>query len=204
MLQPDQFYHIYNHANGNENLFREEKNYFFFLQKIKRYLSPYITLYAYCLMPNHFHLLVRIRGEWEIKNLFINSETYQHLGERERDNFIYKKISKAFANLGSSYAQALNKMYGRKGSLFMPNFKNNPVEDDLAFCKLIHYIHANPVHHGFVRDLKKWRFSSYHSLLSEKDTKLERTYVMSIFGGRKAFLEYHSQPVLQKNKWHDL
>ena len=86
----------------------------------------------------------------------------------------------------------------------MPNFKNNPVEDDLAFCKLIHYIHANPVHHGFVRDLKKWRFSSYHSLLSEKDTKLERTYVMSIFGGRKAFLEYHSQPVLQKNKWHDL
>ena len=62
------------------------------------------------LMLNHFHLLVRIRGEWEIKNIFINSETYQHLGERERDNFIYKKISKAFANLGSSYAQALNKM----------------------------------------------------------------------------------------------
>lgn len=65
-LLPDCVYHIYNHANGSENLFRNEENYHYFLSKYAEYIFPIADTYAYCLMPNHFHLMVRIRTEKEI------------------------------------------------------------------------------------------------------------------------------------------
>ena len=203
MLQPDYFYHIYNHANGNENLFVEERNYYFFLKKAKLYIGPLTNLYAYCLMPNHFHFLVSIKSEKEIRKLLETSETFQKLPNMEQFNFVEKKISKSFANLCSCYTQAFNKVYGRKGSLFMPNFKSNQVEDDLSFCKMVHYIHANPIHHGFARDIRDWKFSSFRSVLSEKDTALDRDYVLAVFGGKNPFLKYHDQPIDWKQKWHD-
>ncbi|WP_245825633.1 hypothetical protein [Sediminibacterium ginsengisoli] len=116
---------------------------------------------------------------------------------------MYRKISKSFANLCSSYTQSYNKIYARKGSLFMPNFKTNDIENDLSFCALVHYIHANPVHHGFVKDISDWKFSSFHALCSDKPTKLERNYVLDIFGNKQAFLNYHSRPIDRKYKWHD-
>ena len=64
------FYHIYNHENGNENLFREEDNYQFFLKKWAAYISVIADTYAYCLMPNHFHFLLRIKEEKESKVTF--------------------------------------------------------------------------------------------------------------------------------------
>lgn len=203
MLYPDNFYHIYNHANGRENLFLEERNYYFFLKKLRLYLGPYMNVYAYCLMPNHFHLLVRIKPEEEILKLWESSETFQKLRSIERLNYVEKKISKSLSNLCSSYTQAFNKVYGRKGSLFMPNFKSNIIEDDISFCKIIHYIHANPVHHGFSKAIGDWKYASYRSLLSEKGTDLMRDYVFDIFGNRNQFLNYHKQPVDLKMKWHD-
>ncbi|MGY6523041.1 MAG: hypothetical protein ACXIUD_15015 [Mongoliitalea sp.] len=60
-MEPGQSYHIYNHANGMENIFREEENYRFFLQQYKNYLGDVVDTYAFCLMPNHFHLLVGVK-----------------------------------------------------------------------------------------------------------------------------------------------
>ena len=65
-LLPDYFYHIYNHANGDDNLFREQENYRFFLQQYAKYINPIADTYAYCLMPNHFHLLVKIKEEQDL------------------------------------------------------------------------------------------------------------------------------------------
>jgi len=62
-LQPSRFYHIYNHANGSENIFRDAENYRFFLEKYELYISPVAETFAWCLMPNHFHLLIQIRDE---------------------------------------------------------------------------------------------------------------------------------------------
>jgi REP element-mobilizing transposase RayT len=60
-LQPGFYYHIYNHANGSENLFLNEDNYNFFLKKYSSYIRPVADTFAYCLMPNHIHVLVRIK-----------------------------------------------------------------------------------------------------------------------------------------------
>jgi REP element-mobilizing transposase RayT len=62
-LDPDQFYHIYNRGNGGRLIFYAEKNYSYFLEKIREYMSDYWDVYAYCLLPNHFHLMVKIKQE---------------------------------------------------------------------------------------------------------------------------------------------
>lgn len=61
MLLPNTSYHIYNHANGFENIFQDEDNFRYFLMKYRHHISPIAETFAYCLMPNHFHLVVRMR-----------------------------------------------------------------------------------------------------------------------------------------------
>jgi putative transposase len=196
-MTPGHCYHIFNHANGRENLFVEEKNYIFFLRKLSDHILPVCHIYAYCLMKNHFHLLARIKPFEELSALWKDGQAQTLLTQEK----ISKKTSKAFANFFSSYTQAFNKTYDRTGSLFIPSMKTQPVEDKISFCKIVHYIHANPVHHRFVKGISDWKHSSYKIFLSEAETKIERQYVLDMFGGLNQFIEYHQQPIDPKCKW---
>lgn len=206
-MQPGNFYHIYNHANGHENIFLEERNYFFFLQQMTTYILPVSRIYAYCLMPNHFHLLAQFKTEEElIKQFEQKIKTKQTLSTSNnsvfnQQDYLYKKSNKAFSNLFNSYTQAFNKVYNRKGSLFMQNMKSEEINDDNSFCKVVHYIHANPVNHRFVKSLDAWPHSSYKIFLSNMHTKLERNYVLNTFGGLTQFIKYHEQPIDLKYKF---
>jgi REP element-mobilizing transposase RayT len=71
-LIPNNSYPVFNHANGFENVFREDENYRYFLEKYKVYITPVVETYAYCLLPNHFHLVVRIRKREVIEELIRN------------------------------------------------------------------------------------------------------------------------------------
>ena len=62
-LIPGVTYHIYNRGNNGETIFPEERNYEYFMQLYGKYISPIADTFAYCLMPNHFHFLIRIKGE---------------------------------------------------------------------------------------------------------------------------------------------
>jgi REP-associated tyrosine transposase len=99
-MEPGLCYHIFNHANGRENLFVEQRNYNFFLRRIQFHVLPVCCMYAYCLMKNHFHLFVRIRTEKELSALWNKFQT-QLTMER-----LILKTSKAFSNLFSSYTQS--------------------------------------------------------------------------------------------------
>ena len=70
ILQSDCFYHIYNRANGNELIFLKNENYRFFLQQYKKYILPIADTFCYCLMPNHFHFLVRIKSQEQLLSTF--------------------------------------------------------------------------------------------------------------------------------------
>jgi hypothetical protein len=76
LLEPGAYYHIYNHANGSDNLFRNDDNYMFFLKKYSEFISPVADTFAYCLMPNHFHLAVRMKDFQSRSNL----QGFQNLG----------------------------------------------------------------------------------------------------------------------------
>lgn len=196
-LIPNTVYHIYNHANGNENLFRKEENYIYFLDRYRRYIQPIAKTFAYCLMPNHFHFLIRISSEEELRNFLIkkkglSNEDLQGLKDfGGLEELIRKLPSQQFSNLFNGYSKAINKAFNRTGSLFQPNLKRKTVEDEHYFTTLIRYIHLNPVLHNFVDDANRWRFSSLSAYNSEKPSYLDRKTVFDWFGGKQLFQEYH-------------
>src|SRR5690606_11977391 len=117
-LEENCFYHIFNRGINSCKTFSEDENYIFFLSKLKKYLIPYFDIYAYCLMPNHFHLLVKT-------NEFSKDKFRAHSGLHSDRNFHSKQIGK----LISSYTQAYNKKYGRHGQLFESPFKRLKVSE---------------------------------------------------------------------------
>ena len=201
ILNPEQFYHIYNRANGNDKLFKKSDNYLYFLLKYKLYILPIADLYAYCLMPNHFHFLIQVKSETVIEKLLLNHKQnakynktlqgFETLAGLERQKIISSYLTKQWSNLFNSYTQAYNKQNNRQGSLFMRNYKRKKIGDEHYLKKLIHYIHYNPVKAGLTSEPKKWDFSSYRSVLSNKPTNLMREEVIALFDDLENFKSCH-------------
>ncbi|MEX0660153.1 MAG: hypothetical protein WEA58_01055 [Balneolaceae bacterium] len=199
-LKPSQIYHIWTHANGNgnENLFRDEENYNFFLEKYSLHVEPVAETFAYCLMPNHLHLMVRIKEEEEVLEFVRDKKSNRNLQGFGNLGGFSKVISQQFSNLFNAYTKAINKVYDRKGSLFIPNFKRKRIDSDHYFGTLIAYIHNNPVHHGFVDHPKKWLHSSWHAYLLNRPTKIKRREGIEWFGNRSEFLRIHREINMEK------
>src|ERR1700690_4147217 len=104
-----------------------------------------------------------------------------------------KYPSDQFSNFFNAYAKAINHAYGRTGSLFQHPFGRIMVTNDRQFWNVIAYIHQNPQRHGFVKDFRDWKYSSYGLILSEEPTHLQRKYVLDWFGGEDRYRELHSQ-----------
>jgi len=181
-------YHVFNHANGWEDIFAEERNYHHFMGGLFRRVSPAIDLHAWCLMPNHFHLAVGIP---DLPEIVRRDTSFEKLTEEE----VTRRISKSFSNHLNSYAQHLNLKKDRMGSLFRQNTRWKEVDDETAFLKLIHYIHANPVHHGFVKRMEDWLHSSYCMYVGMRRERRLQDQVLRAFGGYDGFMRYHSQPI---------
>jgi putative transposase len=192
-LLPDNIYHLFNHAVGEEKLFKSGENYLYFLKKYSEHLKNICDTYCYCLLPNHFHLLVKIKDESSITNHFkiIKRKEPPALNSEIISDFIMER----FSNWLNGYTKAFNKLYHRKGALFLDYTKRSIIDKDESFSKLIHYIHANPVHHGFAKQINKWIYSSYNSLLSNGKTLLLRDEVLTWFGGKDEFIKFHQQPI---------
>ncbi|MCU0354886.1 MAG: hypothetical protein MUD08_14290 [Cytophagales bacterium] len=184
-FEPESYYHLYNHAVGSENLFRNRDNYFYFLAKLKTHTAPVCKVYAYSLLPNHFHLLIRTRSESEVYNL-------RHCQKRSEKDF-HKAVMQPFMWMLNGYAQAYNKVYNRRGALFIDYMRRKKVAEERYFTQLVYYIHRNPVHHGFCEHPGEWEFSSYRALLSLQPTALERESVLDWFGSRDSFVDFHCQ-----------
>jgi putative transposase len=180
------YYHIYNHAVGEECLFREPENYRFFLRKYSDYIHPLCQTYAWCLMPNHFHFLIKVREE----ECFFEIDPSLSLMD-DRGEVISKLVMQNFSNFFNSYAKSYNRKYNRKGALFIDYLRRTEVKSSVYFSRLVYYIHNNPVHHGFCRTMFDWEFSSLHAHISQKETKIERTSARDWFGGDDSFVSYH-------------
>lgn len=201
-LQPDTSYHIFNHANGFENIFLHEANYYYFLEKYQLYINPIAETYAYCLMPNHFHLIVRIRKRNVIEELIRKKgnkfdNTFSKVPNFGKgvvnisDSEILNYISKQFSNFFSCYTQSFNKVYQRRGSLFIKNFKRQPITDKEYFLNSVIYVHRNPVHHGFCNDFNEWRYSSYRDVYTGECGFTENIKLLKLFDGLENYLGQH-------------
>lgn len=172
-LKENCFYHIYNRGNNRENLFLEERNYQYFLKLYSHHIFPIADTYAYCLMRNHFHLLIRI--------------------QLKKSTSLPIDYSKQFSNLFNAYTRTINNTYHRTGSLFERPFKRILVDSDSYFTHLVSYIHRNPQKHGFIDDFRDYTYSSYHTIREQKHSRVECQQVIDWFGDIQSFEKYHQQ-----------
>ena len=209
------YYHIYNRGVNRENIFVEERNYELFLRLFEKHLHPVADLFAYCLLRNHFHISVRIKSEEEIletrKTLRVSSDNNHHSSQghtadhqlgQSRKPLGSHYVSDQFSNFFNAYAKTINKAYGRTGSLFQHPFGRIPITTDRQFWNVIAYIHQNPQKHGFVKDFRDWKYSSYGVILSQRPNGIDRAEVMKWFGTRDDYLSLHKQWVTDAQaKW---
>ena len=193
-LHTDTYYHLFSRANGSERLFKVDDNYAFFLSKTKLHVSSVADVLAWCLLPNHFHLLIRVKSEKFI------SESYKRIKRKALTDteLLPDFIMERFSNLLNSYTKAFNKVYNRKGALFMDYLRRVEIKENSQLCATLFYIHKNPVHHGVCNSINNWEWSSYKEFL-HNDTFIYRDEVMEWFSGKEGFIDYHQQPIFLKN-----
>jgi REP element-mobilizing transposase RayT len=183
-LEKGNYYHIYNRGNNSIDVFFDAESYYHFLRLYDKYISPIADTYAWCLLKNHFHILVYLRMDNEIEFEKLEYSTIVNLKVIEP--------SKQFGFLFNAYTQAINKKFNRTGGLFEKPFERKLITSDSYLKNIIHYIHNNPVQHGFVKQMSLYPWSSYDSIISDKPTKLKRKEIIAIYGGKDEFIEYHN------------
>ena len=158
-LLPEKIYHIYNRGINGESIFKKEGDYKLFLEKFSFHLHPFVDTYAYCLLSNHFHILIKVKSEEKI----FKSAELQY--PNKKIDSISHFLSKQFAHLFNGFSQIINKKSGRTGGLFESPFRRIEINSDTYFSALVWYIHHNPQKHGFVKNFRDYSHSSYRSHL---------------------------------------
>jgi REP element-mobilizing transposase RayT len=186
-LQYGQTYHVYNRGVNREPIFRERDNYRYFLSLYADHVGDIVDTYAYCLLGNHFHFLLRVRERSDPPDLTLPDLT--GLEDLSGLKGLQTAISPSqhFSNLFNAYARSFNNRYGRTGALFQRPFGRLPVTTDGYFAHLMVYIHQNPQKHGFVDDYRDWPYTSYNALCGTMPTRLARADALDYLGGRAGF-----------------
>lgn len=183
-LEFGNFYHIYNRGINSCNLFEETTNYEYFLSLYEHHISPVAITYAWVLMKNHFHFLVRIKDEKEL--LFFTPDRFINL-----TGVKLPKPHQNFSNLFNAYCKAFNKRNKRHGSLFERPFKRKLVSNPEYLKHLVLYIHNNPVNHGFVENIIDYPWSSYLTCISDKPLQIQSNSVIEWFKDEISFKKMH-------------
>ena len=183
-LENGNYYHIYNRGNNGIDVFFDSESYYHFLRLFDKYITPIAETYAWCLLKNHFHILVYIKLDNEIDYSTLEYSTV------EKPKVL--DPSKQFGHLFNAYTQAINKKFNRTGALFEKPFERKQITSEKYLQNVIYYIHNNPVQHGFVKQMSLYPWSSFESIVSDKPTKLKRQDVIDLYGTKVDFLDYHS------------
>lgn len=169
-------YHVYNQGNNRQKIFFRRENYAFFIQKIRTHLLPHADVVAWCLMPNHFHLMVYVHS-LEIEVCDSRSATLSRAPT-------IQTLNHSIGIMLASYTRAIQKQEDFSGSLFRQKTKAQcltktngitPSYLNTSFGTFIHngtpeneypkvcfdYIHQNPVKAKLVKNAEDWEFSSY-------------------------------------------
>jgi putative transposase len=151
------YYHIYNRGAGRQSIFRQDENYLYLLRLLRQVLIEcQLTMIAYCLLPNHYHWLVRQDGATLVSTL-------------------PKRVF-------GSYTQAFNRKYKRTGTLFEGPYEAIQVASDEYLHHLCRYIHANPVRHGLAVSPDLWPYSNYLEWIEQRPgTLVDRALVKHHF-----------------------
>ncbi len=160
------FYHIYNRGVGRQNIFLTRDNYDFVLRKVSLYSEDLaVRVIAFCLMPNHYHFLLRQVGAQSAGLL----------------------VQRVF----NSYTKAFNRLYSRSGTLFESPFKAKMVERNEYLGHLCWYIHMNPVAAGLVRNIEEWLYSNFLECVGKRNLwAFDPEFIADLFGSPSGYEEF--------------
>ena len=181
---PEHYYHVFNRTNNKERLFVKRQNYQYFLRKYHEHLGSVLTTYAYCLLGNHFHLLVKVCSEERLSQLESTTDVEVDCNRIVREQFRIFVIS---------YSKAFNRQEERYGSLLQRPFKRVEISSEVKYANMFYYIHANPELHKIVKDFRSYEWSSYQTLIGSKPTKMPREEILEWFGGVEKFINFHEE-----------
>lgn len=173
-FESDQVYHLYNRGNNREKLFYSPAHYQMFLDLYNKFPGTLAETYCYCLIPNHFHFLIRVNKEVESK-----------------------EFVKQMRRWLISYAMTVNQEANRRGHLFTRPINRIHVDDEVYYKHLVRYIHYNPLKHGITQFLDTYEYSSYRCFFSKgDDTIISRNDALGFFNDDVLeFMDFHrSQP----------
>ena len=189
-FEKGQLYHIFNQGNNRQRIFFERGNYLFFLKKLRTYILPYTDILAWCLMPNHFHLMVLVNEvELTVERASVG------VARSDADAIRQRTINESIGIMLRSYTNAINKQQNRSGKLFREKTKaeciscSNGVKPSFYSVDGVpqidmqlpekqypqlcfDYIHQNPVKAGLVKNTIDWEFSSAQDYAGIRNGKL--------------------------------
>jgi len=195
-LEEGYYYHIYNRGAGKASIFFSDIDYKLFIEKYFYYLYITAETYAWCLLKNHFHFLIRIRTLKE------QAQIFEHVKSTYPKNRFYGgkysilkpySASQQLSHLFNSYTKTINKKNDRSGTLLEGTFKRKKILDEGHFLHMACYIHRNPIHHKFSKTYSDYPFSSYTKFTSPNETLIEADKLLGRFGGKENFIEAHQQ-----------
>lgn len=165
VFQTGHYYHVYNRGDRKLPIFFNDENYLYCIKLAKKYSQKYkIAVIAYCLMPNHYHFLLRQDGD--------------------------TAISRFMGVLFNAYVQAVNKEQERSGTLFEGRFKFVLIDKEEYLIHLCRYIHLNPVKAGLVSQPRDWQYSNYLEWVNKRDGVLiDRNFVNHWIESSEAYNE---------------
>lgn len=164
-LLTNNYYHLYNRGVNKGAIFFSDRNYQYFIKKLTFFFQAKADVLAYCLMPNHFHLLIKVKS----------------------DNFVKISLQPFFV----SYSKSINIEQDRVGPLFQGRFQANLIEDEGYLLDCAKYIHLNPVKAGLVTSPELWKYSSYgYYLHGENRSFVDTSAVMNYFDSVNEFREF--------------
>lgn len=168
------YYHIFNRGWNKQVIFFNDGNYVYLLKKIKDSILKYgVTIIAYCLMPNHYHFLLR----------------------QETDQPLSVWIQWLF----NGYVQAINKQLHRSGTLFQGRAKHILIDNDAYLIHLVRYIHYNPVDSNLVKKPGDWQYSNYLEWVGKrKGTLVDQGFIQNYFSHPDAYRDFMESYAIEK------
>lgn len=182
-LEFGKVYHIYNRGINGAPIFTTSNNYRYFLHLYTKYIDPVVDTYAWVLLKNHFHLLIRVK---DLDESF-NSLT----GIWEPVRLKGLSPSRQFSHFFNAYAKAFNKQEKRSGALFERPFNRIEVDNSHYFKDLVVYIHRNPVKHKLREEAIDYPWSSYGNMVSIKPSFMSKETVLGWFDSVGNFKAKH-------------
>ncbi|MFZ1528897.1 MAG: hypothetical protein WAT19_09105 [Ferruginibacter sp.] len=192
----EKFYHVICKSIDGRKLFLHAENRRYFLQRFHQFTNGFIETYAWTLLGNHAHFLIRTLSASEIirhlKKLPAANLTLTHKRFLANQCDFHELIEQQFNRFFIAYTLSFNKMHQVSGHLFNRPFRRIELADEAHITQLYVYIHSNVMKHGVMKDFREYKWSSYLSILSNNPTHIMRSKALDWFGGKEQFIKLHA------------